>query len=669
MSKINWGIIGCGSIAKAFAFGLKGAETGKLFAVASRDQAKAEKFAAEHGPAKAYGSYEAILEDKEVTAVYIATPHPVHAEWAIRAARAKKHVLVEKPFAVNHAEAMAMFEAAVANDVMMMEAFMYRCHPQTAQLVELLSEQVIGNVRVMQATFSFQAGFNAESRLFKNASAGGGIMDIGCYTTSYARLVAGAMAGQPFVDPTEVKGVAQLGQTGVDEYAVASLKFPGGMLAQISCGVGVTQENVVRIFGTEGHIVLPNPYVANRTGTDTGKIIVHRNGEKETQEYLDEASNSSFGLEADVFGHAVLAGAKQAPAPAMSWTDTLGNMATLDRWRDSIGLVYEFEKPAAVLQTVDRLPLKVRADHNMPFGKIPNLDKPASRLVMGCDNQQTMPHAAIMFDDFIQRGGNTFDTAFGYGGGKQEALVGQWIQNRGVRDQIVLLGKGAHSPHCYPMNLTDQLMTSLERLKTDFLDIYIMHRDNPNVPVGEFVDVLNQHVKAGRIKTFGGSNWTMARLTEANEYAKKNGLQGFSVVSNNFSLARMVDPPWNGCISSSDAEWRAWLTKNQMTLMAWSSQARGFFTDRAGPNKKEDKELVRCWYSDDNFKRRERVVELARQFNVQPISIALAYVLAQPFPTFALIGPRILSETRTSLEGLNVNLTTEQLKWLNLESD
>ncbi|HVW36242.1 MAG TPA: Gfo/Idh/MocA family oxidoreductase, partial [Pirellulales bacterium] len=167
-STINWGIIGCGAIAKAFAFGLKGAKTGKLLAVASREQAKADKFGAEHGASKKYGSYDALLADKEVQAVYIAVPHPQHAEWAIKTAKAKKHVLVEKPFAVNHAEAMAMFEAAVANNVMMMEAFMYRCHPQTAKLVELLKSNVIGQIKVIQATFSFQAGFNAESRLFKN---------------------------------------------------------------------------------------------------------------------------------------------------------------------------------------------------------------------------------------------------------------------------------------------------------------------------------------------------------------------------------------------------------------------------------------------------------------------------------------------------------------------
>src|SRR5262249_43078726 len=153
----------------------------------------------------------------------------------------------------------------------------------------------------------------------------------------------------------------------------------------------------------------------------------------------------------------------------------------------------------------------------------------------------------------------------------------------------------------------------------------------------------------------------------ANEYAKKKGLTGFSAVSNNFSLARMVDPVWAGCISASDPKSRAWFTKTQLTLMPWSSQARGFFTERAHPDNKSDAEMVRCWYAEDNWKRRERVLELAKKRNVLPINIALAYVLCQPFPTFPLIGPRVLSETRTSLPGLSMQLSAEELKWLNLE--
>jgi aryl-alcohol dehydrogenase-like predicted oxidoreductase len=169
---------------------------------------------------------------------------------------------------------------------------------------------------------------------------------------------------------------------------------------------------------------------------------------------------------------------------------------------------------------------------------------------------------------------------------------------------------------------------------------------------------------------FGGSNWSLPRVEAANDYAKQKGLQGFSVVSNNFSLARMLDPIWEGCISSSDAESREWFSRTQIPLLSWSSQARGFFVPGvAVPEKGEDAELVRVWYSDDNFERQKRVNLLAERLGVLPINIALAYVLCQPFPTYALIGPRRLSETETSLRGLDIALSVEELKWLNLEDE
>lgn len=664
-STLNWGIIGAGAIAKAFVRGVGQSKNSKVVAIGSREQAKADAFGTEFNIPKRYGSYEALLADKDVQAVYIAVLHPMHARWAIAAANAKKHILCEKPMTLNAAEASAVFEAALANDVFLMEAFMYRCHPQTAKLVELIKEKAIGEVRIIQATFSFGSKVNPEGRLFKNDLAGGAILDVGCYPVSISRLIAGAAQGKDFANPTEVKGTGQLCQTGVDEYAIASLKFPGGIVAQLSTGVTLAQENVVRIFGTEGNILIPNPWVSNREGGTSSKIILNKKGVKEPQEFVFETPTTSYAYEADMVAANI--DKRQAPSPAMSWDDTLGNIKTLDAWRESIGLTYDMEKPGKI-GTVTGKPLAVAPKHNMKYGRMPGVDKPISRLIMGCDNQTAFPPAAVLYDDWFERGGNAFDTAYIYGGGKHERFLGDWIKTRGVREQVVVITKGAHTPWCFPDAITTQLNESLGRLSTNYVDIYIMHRDNTDVPVGEFIDVLNKHVKAGKIKTFGGSNWTIQRIEEANEYAKKKGLQGMSLLSNNFSLARMVDAPWKGCLAASDPESRAWLKKTQMPLFPWSSQARGFFLEgNAAPDKKTDKELVRCWYSEDNFKRLERANELAKKLGVRPINIALAYVLCQPYPTFALIGPRQLSETRTSLPALDVELSAEQVRWLNLE--
>ncbi len=664
-SSLAWGILGTGAIARTFAKGLAKSRTGRLAAVGSRQLATAEKFAQEYGGITSHGSYEALLADPAVQAVYICTPHPSHAEWCIKAARAQKHILCEKPLTLNHAEAMVVAEAAREHRVFLMEAFMYRCHPQTARLLELIRTGAIGEVGVIEATFSFNAGFNPEGRLFKNELGGGGILDVGCYTTSIARLVAGVAQGQPFANPTKLTGFAKLHPAaGTDLYAVAIAEFPGGILAQLATGVGLNQENGLRVFGSEGSLHLPNPFTPSREGGSTS-IFLHRAGAKQPEEIVVQTADYLYALEADAVADALAQGRKESPAITVA--DTLGNMAALDAWRQSAGLVYESEKPEFPFPTVSGGPLQKRADSAMKYGAIPGVGLPVSRLILGCDNQQTMPFAAAIFDDFFARGGNAFDTAHQYGGGKQERLLGRWIERRQVRAQVAVVVKGAHTPFCTPEFLDEQFRVSLDRMQIGYADIYLMHRDNPKIPVGEFVDVLNEHHRAGRIRAFGGSNWTLERLQAANAYAEKKGLQKFTCVSNNFSLARMVSPVWSGCVSAADPAFKKWLEQSGSALLAWSSQARGFFTDRAHPDKREDAELVRCWYSDDNFQRRERAVELARKKNVQPINIALAYVLAQSFSAFALVGPRTIAETVSTFQGLSVSLTPEELAWLNLE--
>ena len=664
-NRLAWGILGTGAIARTFATALAQSETGRLVAVGSRSKETAEAFGAQFGIARRHAGYEELLADPQVQAVYIATPHPMHAEWTIKAAEAGKHILCEKPLALNYPEAMAAVEAAGRHDVFLMEAFMYRCHPQTARLVELIRSKAIGDVCVIHAAFSFAGPSNEGARLLRNALGGGGILDVGCYCVSMARLVAGAAQGKDFAEPLELFGCGKLHETtGVDEWAVASLKFSDGIVAELATGVRVQQENVVRIDGSEGSIFLPDPFVPARNG-GTARILVRKRGQAEPQEIAVQSPLPLYAIEADTVAAHIAD--RQAPSPAMTWEDSLGNMKSLDRWRQAVGVVYDAEKPGGNLLPIHRRPLGVRKDHRMKFGRVPGVAAPVSRLVMGADNQSTLPMAQVMFDDFFESGGNCFDTAWIYGGGACEKNLGHWVKDRNIRRQVIILGKGAHTPFCTPKDLTAQLMQSLERLQMDYLDIYMMHRDNPEVPVGEFVDVLNEHQRAGRMRVFGGSNWSLERVEAANEYARSRGLAGFAVVSNNFSLARMIEAPWKGCLASSDARSREWFRRTQMTLMPWSSQARGFFAGAASPENRSDPELVRCWYSEDNFLRLARARELAAKRGVQPINIALAYVLCQPFPTFPLIGPRTLKETRVALQGLEVQLAPEELRRLNLE--
>ncbi len=659
---LSWGIIGTGRIAGIFANGVQQSQTGTLAAVGSRSQEAADAFGETWHIPHRYGRYEDVLTDENVQAVYLAIPHLFHAEWAIKAAEVGKHILCEKPMALNYAEAMAVVEAAQRHDVFLMEAYMYRGHPQTTKLLELIRSGAIGQVRVIQATFSFHTDAPAESRLLNNALGGGGILDVGGYCTSMARLIAGAALGQTgAAEPLQVTAVGHVGETGVDEYSVASLLFPNDIVAQLFSGVRVLGENTVRVFGTTGSITLSTPWVP-RAGEEL-TVLVKKDQEPTVQQIAVDNTHNLYALEADTV--ATYLEARQSPT--MPWSDTLGNLRTLDRWRAALGVVYDIEKPAGHTLPVHKRPLIVRSGHHMKYGSIAGVEKPISRLVMGSVSLTTWPYTAVMLDHFFEQGGTCFDTAYTYSGGLSDTMLGHWVKNRNIREQVVILGKGAHTPNCNPQALVSQLQESLERLQTDYLDIYMMHRDNPAIPVGEFISVLNEQKNAGRMRVFGASNWTIERLEEANAWAAQHGMSGFSAVSNNFSLARMVQPVWAGCLSASDARSRAWHTQHQMPLMPWSSQAQGFFTGRANPHNRSDAEFVRCWYSDDNFRRLDRVNALAEERNVLPLAVALAYVLGQPFPIFPLIGPYTLSEMRTSMQSLDIELTPEDLLWLNLE--
>lgn len=304
----------------------------------------------------------------------------------------------------------------------------------------------------------------------------------------------------------------------------------------------------------------------------------------------------------------------------------------------------------------------------MNYGTIAGIDKPVSRLVMGSMvvHKDRLPFSFDLLDDFYARGGNAIDTAYVYGGGGSEPAVGQWIRERNLRDKIVLIAKGAATASATPELVTREMMESLDRLGQS-ADLYLMHRDNPSVPVGEFVDCLHEHRQAGRISAFGGSNWTPERLQAANEYAQKRGIAGFAASSPNFSLAHWNEPMWEDCVSASDADSRAWYEKTQMPLLAWSSQASGFFTGRFRPDDKAGAgHVARVWFNDANWERLHRAEQLAEKYGVTALQIALAYVLCRPLNIFALIGPQTTEETSTSFQALAVLLSGDELAWLDL---
>ena len=319
----------------------------------------------------------------------------------------------------------------------------------------------------------------------------------------------------------------------------------------------------------------------------------------------------------------------------------------------------------------------------MKYDKIEGLDKDISKLIMGNDNQTYFDEAAKLWDHWMEVGGNAFDTAHIYGGGSMEKLLGEWHRKRNNLKDLVIVAKGAHTPNCDPKSISSQLTESLDRLQTETADIYIMHRDNTDIPVDEFIDVLNEEKSKGRVNIFGGSNWTLERFKEANSWADNHNKNKLSILNNNLALSKMINPLWAGCISSNDDDILDYLQENQVAHLSWSSQGRGYFLPNEITQKIEDKITsdesswrkpgehssgpLSCYDSEDNRERKKRVFELAAKMGVDSQNIAGAWPIHLKFPSFALIGPRTIDELVSSLKNLEVELSDEKRRY-DLES-
>lgn len=334
---VRWGILGTGKIARIIAAALAESRDGSLVAVGSRTRDRSEAFAKEFGVPRPHASYGGVIGDDEVDLVYVATHHPSHRELTVAAVDGGKHVLCEKPVAVNATDAAAIVDAARRNDVFLLEAFAYRCHPQTDRLRELLRGGVIGEVRMVDAVFGYDAGPKPENYLLVHELAGGGILDVGCYTTSMAHLVAATSAGVDAVETTDVAATARFGPTGVDRSTAATLSFETGLLARVACSIEANLESSMRIYGADGRITVASPWLPGRIGSEA-TIEVDRWGAE--PEVIDiPLEEGVYTTEVDAVNRFVRSG-ERSPS-VMSWDESLANMRTLDRWRTAIGLRYD----------------------------------------------------------------------------------------------------------------------------------------------------------------------------------------------------------------------------------------------------------------------------------------------------------------------------------------
>lgn len=344
MAQLKWGMIGVGKVGKKFAYGLAQTDTSELVAIADMVKESAEELANEYNVSTVYGSADELIADSNVDIVYIAIPHTLHTEWSIRALDAGKHVLCEKPMSINESDAKTVLEAARRNGKFFMEAYMFKCHPQTHKLVEIVKSGAIGEVRVIDASFSWPCTVDLKGRMFNPEFAGGGLLDMGCYPIAVARLVAGAALGKDFADPVDVQAMAHIGkESHVDEWTVGMFRFENDILATLGTGVTRDDANMVVISGSEGRIESRDLWKAN--DADPGETAFTIEGQtRDTETVKVYGEKSIYAYEAEAVAASIAEG--KLECPYNQWADSLGCMAAMDRWREAIGLVYPCEKPA-----------------------------------------------------------------------------------------------------------------------------------------------------------------------------------------------------------------------------------------------------------------------------------------------------------------------------------
>jgi predicted dehydrogenase len=259
---VSWGLLSTASINDAILAGAAESSAVEVVAVASRDEERARVYASEHGLARSYGSYEELLADPELDAVYVSLPNRLHVEWALHALDAGKHVLVEKPFSRHPDRVEEAFDRADAAGLVLSEGFMWRHHPQTRRLTELIDSGAVGRVRVVRAAFGFDLAASrgpADTR-FDPGLDGGALMDVGCYCISALRLVGG--------EPERARGEQALGSTGVDVVFTGALEFPNEVLGHFDCGFVFPRRAALEVVGDEATLLVPDPFTTSAPGIE-----------------------------------------------------------------------------------------------------------------------------------------------------------------------------------------------------------------------------------------------------------------------------------------------------------------------------------------------------------------------------------------------------------------
>ena len=709
VATVRWGIIGPGAIARVFATAIDGLDGHEIVAVGSRDPERALAFNAERGYVDAEaGTYRDLVRSESVDAVYVASPHPGHLEHAALALRHGKGVLCEKPLCVNASEARRLCEIARERGRPLLEAMWTRFLPATQRAADWIANGTIGEPSRVVCSFGFHAAFDPESRLYDPELGGGSLLDIGCYTLSLASLVFGERVTGGNIPQIEVR--ADLAPSGVDQDCRIVLRFGDGAEAYLESSISQAVSATGVVQGDAGRIVIPDFWRAQTLKLEC--------------ETLDVATLecpflcNGYEYQALELERMLLDG--DIESPYLPHAESIGLIELMDELRRRMGVQYPFETSIGVTAGTHRAMTYLPFDDGVgapafrpassatpaaegpgpgdesalgarvfrpASGAMPRSGEPGPlhipRLILGTmpltnETPAARDDADALLDAAFENGLSAVDTGHVYGGGASERAIGDWLERRGLADDVFVLSKGCHpdeaGPRVNPEALARDLAESLDRLRLPAVDLYMLHRDDPAVPVGEMVDAFAEHLAAGRLRAYGFSNWTRARIDEACDYAEANDRPLPAASSPNFSLADQVKDPWGGgCATltgAAAAEDREWHRDTGMAIFAWSSLARGLFSGRvsrralAADPGLVDEACRTAYVHNVNLARLDRVIEFAEAGGASVPQIALAWVLAQDLPLHAIVGAATGEEVEDLAAAAALTLTEEEQKWL-----
>ena len=699
------GIVGCGLISLDYALGLKKYPFLKLLACTDLDEDRARKLAEDYDIPNVY-ALDDMLADSRIELIVNLTPPRSHVSVSTAVVQAGKHVYCEKPFAPTFKEAAELVKLAQSMGVRVGTApdTFLGAGIQTCRSL-IRDQNAIGKPVAATAFYASHGHETWHPRPdFFYQDGGGPLFDMGPYYISALVTLLGS-----------VKRVGGSGQTSFQERMVVNdperhgeripvetpthitgfLEFADNAVATMIMSFDVWDHHLpfLELYGTTGSIVVPRP------STFEGPIQLRTSDMPDWQSVpleFPRGLNRGIGVADMAFSITRNEPHRSTAELALHVTEVMEALSTSCRTgkpvdiRTACHTIIPMPRSLPYRLKPEGLSEESRQNASAYFagwtpkkkeqtGLIDGIPTPLSRVILGTvgvdsSSYRSQMESFALLDSALELGCQTFDTAAMY---DNERTLGEWIKISGVRDEVVLITKGGFpfpdgEHRLSREELTFDLERSLEQLKVDCIDLYLVHYDDPNAPIDVIMETLNDYHQKGMIRAIGVSNWTTKRIAEANAYAREHHLAPVVASSVHFSLIPWAYPLWKGAVSLAADEAGSgelpWYVANRFPLLAYSPLSRGFFADWFDPDSPEPRsmQIQQAFGSAKNVEKKGRVEALAKSKGFTRAQIALAYVLNQPLDVYTIVGVKDVYKLKENIDAVEIELTEEEMQWLAL---